>query len=212
MAIVEDGLLKGARGRIGNFIFYQCQGKTYVREIGKAKERKFSSGALEQQERFSSVVMLYQAVKAANLYKYWQKAAKRSTLSGYNLFVQHHLPAFTGDGIISDFNKLQLTVGKLQYPNGMALTYDGNGVWTMTWRNNYPYPGVSDDDRLVVAFMKREDVFTIKIPDIGDYHRRDCRATIRRPESLQEYTHLYCYFYSATSDEATVSRYFQLIT
>lgn len=210
MGIIENGVLRGGRGRLGEFVMYQCRGKTCIRTKVDPKEMKFSAGQLAQRERISSVAILYRAAKAVGLHKQWQKTAEGTGLTGYNLFLHHNLPAFNCEGSICDFDKLSLSMGKLQLPDHITIHEGDSDEWIIEWENLMPYPGTKKNDRLIVALMKREDVFTIEVPDIGDYRRWHCRAIIRLPSVLRNYTHLYCYFCSDTNVVYSRSRYFCL--
>lgn len=210
MAIVENEFLKGVRGKLGELVLYQWRGRTCVRTNIDPEERKYSSGHLAQRERISSIAILYRAAKAVSLHKQWQKAAEGTPLTGYNLFVHHNISAFTGEGVICDFDKLSLSMGTLQLPDHMKIYGGDSGEWFLEWKNDKPYPGTHENDRLIVTVMKREDVFTIEIPDIADYRRKHCRAVIRLPPLLSDYIHLYCYFCSDADEVFSKSRYFCL--
>ena len=211
MAIIENEILREARGRLGDFIIYQYRGKTCLRQRPARKTKQFSPGKLAQQERISSVAVLYQAAKAIGLHRSWCRSAEQTTLSGYNLFVGRNVTAFSGNGLICDFGKISLSIGKLQLPDRMKISPVGENEWLIEWQNDSSYPGTHRDDRLQVVLMKREDVFTIKILEIGDFRRKHGRAVIRLPLELKDYVHLYCYFCSAEGECFSVSRYFCLI-
>lgn len=171
---------------------------------------KFSPGQLAQQKRMVSASIFYRAVKAAGLHHSWQAAARDKQLSGYNLFLHYNLPAFTGEGNICDFDKLQLSTGKLYLPDHMSICNEGEDAWKIEWKNNALSPGADENDRFRAVVMKREDVFTVKLPGTGDYRRKHCRAVIRLPPELKEFVHLYCYFCSDTGNTFSESRHFLL--
>lgn len=210
MAIIENGLLKGSHGRLDEFIIYQYREKTCIRRKPDKSQIRLTPEMLEQQERMAGVVALYQAVKAVGIYCLWQNTARGRGVTGYNLLVKYNQKAFSGRGVITDFHKLFLTVGPLQLPDRMSLVPAGAGEWVLAWNNDTPYPNTREDDRLVVVLMKRADRFTVKVPDIGAPLRKECRAVIRIAPGLEDYTHLFCYFCSATGREVSVSRYFPI--
>lgn len=164
---------------------------------------------LEQQERVASIATFYRALKAVGMHRIWQDAAKNLNMSGYNLLLKTNLRAFSGKGNICDYQKLVLSTGSLQLPDAMSLAKQRDGELVLTWENDAkPYPNVNADDRLVVAVMKQEKSFAVKIPEIGDWQRKNCRATIRLPTELVAYTHLFCYFCSAKGGMFSESRHF----
>ncbi|MFR3329365.1 MAG: hypothetical protein ACLTSL_04285 [Odoribacter splanchnicus] len=211
MAIIENEIFQGARRRLGEFIIYQCRGKTCLRQRPARRTKRFSPGQLAQQGRIASVTVLYQATKSIGLHRSWCRSAEQTTLSGYNLFVGRNVPAFSGNGLICDFGKISLSIGELQLPDRMNISPVGKNEWLIEWQNDTPYPGTNSDDRLQVVLMKREDVFTIKIPETGDFRRKDCRAIIRLSPELKDYVHLYCYFCSTAGECFSESRYFCLM-
>lgn len=210
MAIINHGLLKTCRGKLGDIIFYQLKGKTCLRTRVDREKIKFNSGQLAQQERMASASIFYRAVKAVGMHYCWQTAARNMQWTGYNLFLHCNLPVFTGEGNIGDFDKLQLSTGKLPLPDKMNIGREGESEWKIGWDNTAHSPGASENDRFLAVVMKREDVFTIKLPVVGDYRRKHCRAIIRLPPELREFIHLFCYFCSDTGDAFSVSRHFLL--
>lgn len=211
MAIIDNEILKGCRGTLDGFVIYSCRGKTCLRTKAEKVNITFPPEMVRQKERIAGVAALYQAVKAAGIYPVWQKAADGSGLTGYNLFVRWNNPAFTGEGEVGDFAKVHLTMGKLQLPDRMDVARSGAGEWVLTWDNVISYPGTAEDDRLVVALAGQAKGFAVKVPEIGDYRRKHCRAVIRLPTQLRDYTHLFCYFRSAAGEGYSVSRYFLLM-
>lgn len=129
MAIIENEILREARGRLGDFIIYQYRGKTCLRQRPARKTKQFSPGQLAQQERISSVAVLYQAAKSIGLHRSWCRSAEQTTLSGYNLFVGRNVTAFSGNGLICDFGKISLSIGKLQLPDRMKISPVGENEW-----------------------------------------------------------------------------------
>lgn len=205
--------LKEFQGKMDGFIIYKCRGRTCVRRKPAKEDIAFSPKMREQQERVASIAALHQAMKAVGLDKVWTKAAKRMGLNGYNLLVRKNSPAFSGEGEICDFQKLLLTTGRLQLPNRMKLQKDEEeeGRVVITWRNDEDsYPLFNDDDRLMVALMRRSSSFPIKLLEIGEFERKHCRAVIRLPTELKRFHHLYCYFRSANGEESSKSKYFNI--
>lgn len=194
---------------INSTLFGKCRGKTYIRTKGEKSEKPKSVLQVQQQNRLAAVAMFYRAIRDAGLYGIWQLAAKQRLMHGYNLFVQHNIHVFSDEGLIRDFMKIHLSVGELELPDDMTIRQEAEGEWILEWKCVLPRRSLaSGDDRLAVALMSHESVYTVKVPDIGDFRREDCRAVIRLPADLQNYTHLYCYFCSATGKGFSMSRYF----
>ncbi|WP_251621211.1 hypothetical protein [Odoribacter lunatus] len=210
MAIIKDGYMKGAKGGLGDFVVYQLGGQTVVRRKGERKKGMFSAGQRAQQVRMSAVSFLWRAMRAVEMDKSWCGMMRGRRMTGYNEFVRVNVSVFTEEGMIGDFGKLRLTNGRLLLPPELEVHLNEEGMWEMRWDCGVYYPGMSEDDRIKVVLMKREDVFTVKILDIGDCRRRHGRVRIRLPPELAEFSHLFCYVCSETGEEFSVSRHFCL--
>lgn len=207
MATLNHFALTGLSGKIGELVFFRRRGRTCVRSVGEMKLPR-SAGQLAQQARVRAVAIFWRSLQRTGVSRYWQQAAKMQQLSGYNLFMKVNVAAFTGEGRIGDFSKLSLTVGALQLPDCMQLSAGGEGRWILEWQNVTRYPGCQETDRLYVFLLKREDNFDFYRLETGVVYRRDCRAVFRLSPEYQDYTHLFCYFCSATGEEVSKSRYF----
>lgn len=207
MAVVDNLLLKGCRGKVDDLIFYQFRGRTCVRTKPDCGKITFSVGAIEQQERVAGVAALYQAAKAAGMLRIWQQAAANTRMSGYNLFMQRNVGAFTGEGWIGDFRKVALSMGTLPLPDRIRLVPGGTDEWMLEWQNVTIYPGANQTDRLVIALAGQENGFRVSIPVIGDYRREACRAVLSLPAIQEGYNHLYGWFSNAKGNRFSKSFY-----
>ncbi len=208
MALIEDSCLRGCKGKVGGLVVYRLGDRTVVRTVGERESGEFSAGQRAQQERIASVAILYKSMKAAGLHKGWQEAVRGTALTGYNEFVRRNVSAFSGDGRIADFGKLQLTAGRLLLPDKLEVCRSGEDEVEIRWSNERLYPGMRGDDRIMAAMMKRKDVFTIKILNAEENSRERGRVRIRLPPELECFPHLFVYACSATGEEFSVSRYF----
>lgn len=207
MGIIKHFAWNGLSGKIGELVFFRRRGRTCVRSAGEVK-LPHSARQLAQQARVRAVAILWWSLKRRGLTCYWQQAAKVQQLSGYNLFVKVNVAAFTGAGEIGDFSKLSLTVGTLQLPDCMQLSAGEGETWWLEWQNVTRYPGCQDTDRLCLLLLKRNDNFDFYRFETDGVLRRDCRVMIRLPPEYRDYTHLYCYFCSATGEGISGSSYF----
>lgn len=209
MKKLDNKIFMDCRSKMEGFILCKCKDISYYRRKPPKEKIAFSAKMQQQQERVAGIAAIHQAMKAVGINGIWTKAAKPLGLNGYNLLVRTNSPAFSGEGEISDFEKLTLTTGRLQLPDHLQMSAAEDGEIVFTWENNpNPYPITHDSDRLVIALMKKGRSFTIKLPNIGDWERKHCRAVIRLPTELKAYSHLYCFFCSATGEEVSRSKYF----
>lgn len=207
MAVIDHFALAGLSGKIGELVFFRRRGRTCVRSAGEVKF-PHSAAQLAQQARVRTVAIFWRSLQRTGVTRYWQQAAKVQQLSGYNLCMKVNVAAFTGEGRIGDFSKLSLTVGTLQLPDCMQLSAGEGETWWLEWQNVTKYPGYQETDRLCLLLLKRNDNFDFYRLETNGVLRRDCRTMIRLPPEYRDYTHLYCYFCSATGEEVSESRYF----
>ncbi len=211
MAISKNKLLQKMSGRIENLIVYQCHGETYVRTMPDRENIKLTPEMKEQQERWAGVAAFYQAVKAAGLYWVWKKEAEGTGLSGYNLFMKWNQMMFGKEGNVADMGKLTVTVGRVGLPDGMRVAECDGETAVVEWRNEERYPDAEEEDCLAVVLVKqeKEEGWSVKVPDIGEWRRKGCRAIIRLPPEWAGVEQMYCFFQSE-SGEVSRSRYFYL--
>lgn len=132
MAIIDNEILKGCRGKLGDFIVYQYRGKTCLRARPEKANMTLSSGMVCQQERIAGVAAFYRAAKAVGMHHIWNRAAMGTRLTGYNLFVKRNLPAFAGMGHVGDFGKVHLSTGPLPFPDRMNIAQGAEDEWILT--------------------------------------------------------------------------------
>lgn len=211
MAILEGTLLPSITGKIGNVSIYHRNGKICVRTVGWTYKSPPTPAQVQQRTRWRAVSVFYRALRAAGLEKWWKNAHINETRNGYNLFIKHNIRAFTGEGVIRDFNRILLTIGQLEWPDGLTVTRLPGGRLLVEWKNRDFWPNNRPDDRLRVAFMRLETLYNVYVPEIGEFRRDAGKALIELPPDWADYPHCYCFFESAVSDEVSESRYFELM-
>lgn len=208
--IIQTSKFWTFKGKLKDLVIYQCNGQTYARRKPDKEKFVIPEGVKKQQERIAGVAALYQAAKKAQLHEFWQQAAKGSGQTGYNLFVKCNIKGFTGEGKVSDFRKIALTIGNLQLPDDLHLTRAGEQEWRLTWNNDTPYPECSPDDQVRAVVMRDKERFSVIVPEFECARRGECETRIRLPPELQEYRHLFVYFCSADGTRTSWSRYFEI--
>lgn len=205
--ICENDILKSCHGQYGDeLILSSYNGKTYLRR--KPRVIRISSAMVEQGERISGVAALWQSMKSAGIHQIWQKMAVGTGLTAYNMVVKHCQRAFNGQGVISDFEKLKLSVGNLALPDHLNLAYNATDEVGFTWEaSSGNSPWANGTDLFIIACMRRADNFIIKTPHIGMFRRKDGHASIRLKDLPANLPHLFCYFQSEDGREYSESRY-----
>lgn len=210
MAIVQHPLLGQLSGRIGDVVFYNYRGKTCVRGRGRKPRVPATMLQLQQHSRIRAVAIFYRAMVAAGLKEAWEKASEGSLLNGYTLFVRFNVRVFSGEGLITDFSRIRLVTGRLPLPDMLVVKRLAPATIGVSWKLKSRCVPRQLADRLVLAFMKCETVYTVHVPEIAVVCRSACGARIELPESLAACPHCYCFFRSDLSGDVTESRYFYL--
>lgn len=176
-----------------------------MRRRPRPSERPPAPGVVAQQERMASVAILYRCLKAVGLYAYWQRAAKGSAMSGYNLLMRENLPAFDADGTIRDFTKLRLSPDLLPLPDNLTLAPTDDGAWRLAWEVSSMLPGAREDDRLLLFAMCDKSSFDLHPVDADGARRGDGGAVFRLPDSLPGCGHVFVTFCSRAMVKCTSS-------
>ena len=209
MKLVHSDFLKFF-GKVGDYVVYEWRGQLCLRRKPREPKPPSSPGQIAQQERMASIAIFYRALQEVGIYPYWQHAAMGMVMHGYNLLVKTNLPAFNYEGLICDFNKLQLTPDLLPLPDGLTLDVEADGTYRLVWTNTACLPGAKPDDRLRLLLMRDCDTFDPAELDIGDAARADGEVRFCIPEGLQDYAHLYVIFCSRAGWVCSKSRYFYI--
>lgn len=213
MIVIENGILKGCKGRIGKYVVYECRGKTCIRRVPDKEKILLTPEMLEQQERMAGVAELYQAMKVAGLLPAWQEATRGTRWTGYNLFVKLNQRAVKGTRQVGRFEEVLLSVGELENPLRIEVRRMDAEQVEVTWQEEVELPrGCREDDRLRAVLLREgEEGLEMAIPEIGDWQRKHCRAVIRLPtKEGKVFEHLFCYFCSADGKRFSRSRHFYI--
>ena len=210
MAILLDSLLGNLSGRVGNMVFYNYRGKTCARRRCWKQNSPGSVAQLQQRNRMRAACIFYRALVAAGLKEAWNKAAEGSLLSGYNLFVRLNIQVISGQGLITDFSRIRLVSGGLPLSDMMEVKRLSPTTVGVRWQLKACCSRNRLSDRLALAFMKSEGIYTVRMVDTGGVCHSACEARIEVPEELAAYPHCYCFFRSARTAETSESRYFYL--
>lgn len=88
-------------GKIGDKVYYQLNGVSFVRKVPTIRKEARTQAQLMNQQRFKAINQFYKQFKNTVIPRIWKDAAVRTT--GYRLFLKAISPAFAKDGSISDY-------------------------------------------------------------------------------------------------------------
>jgi len=194
MARVNNILGKGLSGRIGNLVFVNSCGITYVRAL--PRERKPSEWSADQRKHrdcFAGVVKYASRMMVPFIKPIWNIAEPNSK-RGFNQFVKANKPAFGTNGTVFDPGLLRFSAGSLLLPVGLnaVLSTSNLIVINVNWKNKMV--GSRSSDRLMVVFYNTHELL---VPVETGFTRKDEQAQIPIPENHGKEIYLYLFFKSA---------------
>lgn len=155
MAKVRSDLGGAISGLIGPIVYYNYNGKTYIR--AKMRDRAKNSWSPKQvlyRQKVSRTAAFWKLLKNNPVIKTYKLAAEN--MSGYNLFLKTNLPAFVGDGSKMDLERLHLSFGTLPLPlqlKAVAVAVEGSPVkWNVSWKDDSGFGLSNNSDELQILF------------------------------------------------------------
>ena len=191
MTKVKQGIESMLSGKLGNLVFVQRQGKTYVRRAPQRKKDSATPGMLRNQQRFAQIMKFCGLFKTTVIPRVWKLAAEGS--SGIRLFQKTNSPAFSADGTLTDVKQIKLSTGKLTLPEGFTVKRKsaGSPVIEVSWQKDKVLGGLHLKDELL-AVSTGNGAYSDVI-DTG-ITRGSLGGTIELPAEPANATHLHLFF------------------
>ena len=207
MASVKNDL--GLRGRLGNCVFYNLRGKSFVRIQGKSNNPN-TEKQLEMRTRFMVAIRFYQRLKETPLKSVLSISAQGKSASGYSFYMEKNLKAFRANGSIGDFSQLQFSAGKRERGRHLRGAVDERGEVVLQWSSNYSLEWEEDDDRLMLVVLHEKRPFSPEVIECSRVLRKDGLARFPMKGWDGETLHLYCFFVSPDGEQVSTSQYVRL--
>ena len=201
MASIDN--LFNLRGRVGNVVFCERKGKSYVRAqpmvVHNPKTRKQQA----VRSRFRTAVRFYQRIPEVAIRAVLNISAGGVTTNGYALFMKLNLKVFKANGRVGDFSQMRFTVGSRQKAYDLAGRVDTSDGVELSWQNdeNVGLEEMEDRLRVIVIYGDREFMPRCVADLVAT--RKEGRAEFRLDREKGVKPHLYCFF--ASPDGATFS-------
>jgi len=194
MARVNNIIGKGLSGRLGNIVFVNSGGITYVRSL--PRERKPSEWSTHQKDHrrcFAGVVKFASRMMKPFIIPIWNKAVPGS-VRGFNLFVKANKSAFGTNGSITDPGLLRFSAGSLPFSNNLKaiVLSDQPNIITVSWTNQLVNSARSNDHLMVVFY----NIYESFVPADTGFKRKEEQAQIPLPEKSGKEIYLYLFFKS----------------
>ena len=134
-------------GKLGNFVFYQRNGKTFVRRVAiPGKPRKWETeGRTERQKavtnRFGKLQQLYRFYRERVSADIWRLAGREEGKTSSNLFHSVNYACFDGEGRMTKPELFQFSRGILVLPPALRVESLGEARFRVTWAAEEEYAG-----------------------------------------------------------------------
>lgn len=207
MASLQSFLLNGISGKVGDLVYYQMNGKTYVRSAPQPRTVPPTPLQLRQRERFLTIVRYCQKFRYSVIPRIWNGRAKST--SGFSLFMKTNSHVFLPDGSLSDVKALCLSSGQLFLPQGLTVqrNEDDPTFVDITWEKDAHLGGLPLWDELL-CISTGGDLYS-GIMQTG-FKRGDLKACFELPVLDVPATHLFLFFGSYDKKKYTESVCFEI--
>ena len=207
MARMKRNIGELVSGKIGNVVFFQLNGKSYVRA---APVRKKNSWTEEQQlyrQRISKASGYWRALRSEPMSKIWNGAAEQ--MNGYAWFMKLNMPALEMDGTLIDPKLLKVSAGKLTVPqnlNAERLNGDASLI-AVSWQNDPHLRGERLNEELMVVSSANGKFSQVTATGIA---RGAMNGSFALPQHPTTATHIYMFMASRDREEYSESLCFEV--
>ena len=201
MARVNNVL--GIRGKVGDLFFYQRDGRSYVKRIGKKAKTECSEEQWRHRMRFRTAVKFASRLPEEAKAVLDLAAEAKGSWCGQAFFISQNLKAFLPDGTLGDPAALRFSEGSRGQACSLAVGADGkNGRLTLYWSTEEWTGFAEREDQLAVFVIRERLPFQVEAVKVNAT-RGDGRAALPLAKEEGSLTHLFCCWVSP--DEKNVS-------
>lgn len=193
MARMKRNVGEQVSGKIGNVVFYQRYGKSYVRAAPKKRE-SYTQEQLLYRQRLQKASALWRSLKSDEISRIWNLAAQQ--MNGYAWFLKANMPALAMDGTLIDPKLIRVSDGKLPLPqnlNAERMPGDDSTV-VVSWQNDPHCNGERLKDELMAVFYTGGRFSKVIATGLK---RADLKGTFTLPAKPANITHV---FFFTTSE------------
>ena len=185
-------------GKIGNVVFYQLNGESYVRSAPKRKKNSWTEQQKLSRQRISKASGLWRALRSEQFSLIWNRAAVK--MNGYAWFMKSNLPALALDGTLIDARLLKVSDGKLPIPQNLKAERmpDDAATVAVSWQNDPHTKGERLNDELMVVSYSDGKFSPIKATGIL---RSALQGSFTLSVKPLNATHIYLFMASADREE-----------
>jgi len=191
MGIINQGILGGVSGTVGNVVGGSWKGIDYLRGKAENYNDAQTEEQVNQRTKFAACVAFSQSIMDTLIKPIWDRKAVK--MSGFNLFMKTNINVFDDEGQLIGLENLKLSVGSLPLPTGIVVQNDGvvAGAIRITWEDNSGIGKASATDRLRVVAISNGALVDMK----GlAFTRSEGLANVQLPYGSGVTIHVYVFF------------------
>lgn len=160
MARIPSGhLLKGARGRIGNFVTYDLNGVQVVRSLPTdSRKKKASKLQLLHRSSFKMQHAIAHSLKHSIISRIWSKLDLKGGMNAYNQFIKTNRAAYGQSGQIMFPELMVISQGALHPVQGLQISRNGDYLH-LTWDKQGFGRFATTTDRLNLVILENRKNF-----------------------------------------------------
>lgn len=198
MAKMKRNIGDMVSGKIGNVVFFQLYGKSYVRAAPKRKKNSWTEDQQLYRQRISKASKLWRALRSEQVSKIWNDAAQQ--MNGYAWFMKATLPALEMDGTLIDPKLLKVSDGKLPMPQQLRAERlsDRPNTIALSWQNDPHARGERLNDEVMVVSYKDGNFSRVTATDLA---RGAKEGSFELPVKPLNATHLYLFMASRDGED-----------
>jgi hypothetical protein len=196
MAKIKKNIGELVSGKIGNVVFFQLNGKSYMRAVPVRKENSWTEEQQLYRQRISKASGLWRALRSEQVSKIWNSAAQE--MNGYAWFMKANMPALEMDGTLIDAKLLKVSDGKLPIPQNLKAERKPDDATTImvSWQNDPHVKGKRLQDELMVVSYADGKFSSVTTTGLK---RSDLQGSFKLPIKPANATHFYLFM--ASSEE-----------
>jgi len=207
MAKMKRNIGDYVSGKIGNVVFVQMKGKSYVRSAPHRTNIAWSESQIYHRHKLSNVAKMWRNINSEEMKHIWKLAS--NDLSNYAWFVKKNINAFSISGELIDPMLIQVVDGKLTNPLFKITNAFLNSKFNIEWINDPNIKKKRLNDHLMIMTYYNNNFTSMSDTNIK---RSDLTAEINKPmpDAITQLGHVYFFFASTDNCNYSPSIHFEI--
>ena len=207
MARIKGGIGENISGKLGNMVFVQREGVSYVRMAPEYTKNSWTPRQKLHRERFRKVNEFCVKFRWHVIIPIWNLLPGRA--SGYHQFLKANMPAFGVNGELADPSLLHFAAGNLPVPYQIKIEWKEKTekLLQITWENDSLMNGnYAHDELLVICYGNNE----FAGPFETGIERMRLQAEYKLPPMPEDIEAVFVYFAASNRKNYSPDRFVSL--